>query len=83
MRSYGLGYSALEKFCDLMNIPPTVTKNNYSTIGNKPRDSARTVAEDSMSTSAEEAKQSEATSDISVSVDGTWQKGGKRGGFHP
>ena len=82
MRSCGLGYSALEKFCGLMNIPPPVTKNNYSTIANKLRDSARTVATDSMSASAEEAKQNEATSDISVSVDGTWQKGtGKRGVF--
>ena len=76
MRSCGLGYSVLEKFCGLMNIPPPVTKNNYSTIANKLRDSARTVATDSMSASAEEAKQNEATSDISVSVDGTWQKRG-------
>ena len=76
MRSCGLGYNALEKFCGLMNLPPPVSKKNYQKLSHKIRDTAKTVAEASMSAAIEEVKKEGAT-DIGVSVDdGTWQRGG-------
>ena len=76
MRSCGLGYNPLERFCGLMNVPPPVTPKNHHALANKLKDAARTVAEASMSASADEAKQNDGTTDISVSMDGTWQKRG-------
>ena len=75
MRSCGLGYNALEKFCGLMNLPPPVSKKNYQKLSHKIRDTAKTVAEASMSAAIEELKKEGAT-DIGVSVDGTWQRRG-------
>ena len=75
-RSCRPGYNALERFCGLMNVPPPVTPNNHHALANKLKDAARTVAEASMSASADEAKQNDGTADISVSMDGTWQKRG-------
>ena len=75
MRSCGLGYNALEKFCGLMNLPPPVSKKNYQNLSHKIRNTAKTVAEASMSAAIEEVKKEGAT-DIGVSVDGTWQRRG-------
>ena len=41
MRSCGLGYNALEKFCGLMNLPPPVSKKNYQKLSHKIRDTAK------------------------------------------
>ena len=49
MRSCGQGYNALENLCGIMNLPPPVTKNNYSKLSHTLRDAARVVAEASMS----------------------------------
>ena len=76
MRSCGLGYNAHERLCGLMNVPPPVTPKNHHALANKLKDGARTVAEASMLASADEAKQNDGTADISVSMDGTWQKRG-------
>ena len=57
-------------------MPPPVTPKNHHAVANKIKDAARTVAEASMAASADEAKQNDGTADISVSMDGTWQKRG-------
>ena len=57
-----------------MNLPPPVSKKNYQKLSHKIRDTAKTVAEASMSAAIEEVKKEGAT-DIGVSVDGTWQRG--------
>ena len=49
MRSCGLGYNALQKFCGLMNLQPPVSKKNYQKLSHKTRDTEKTVAEASMS----------------------------------
>ena len=58
----------------LMNVPPPVTPKNHHAPANKIKDAARTDAEAIMSASADEAKQNVGTADISVSMDGTWQR---------
>ena len=56
-----------------MNLPPPVSKKNYQKLSHKIRDTAKTVAEASMSAAIEEVKKEGAT-DIGVSVDGTCQR---------
>ena len=56
MRSCGLGYNALQKFCGLINLPPPVSKKNYQKLSHKIQDTAKTVAEASMSAAIEEVK---------------------------
>ena len=58
-----------------MNLPPPVSKKNYQKLSHKIRDTAKTVAEASMSAAIEEVKKEGAT-DFGVSVDGTWQRRG-------
>ena len=76
MRSCGQGHSALERFCGMMNMPQPITKKNYSQLSSKLKDGAKFIAEASMVVAANEVKAKEGTSDIGVSVDGTWQKRG-------
>ena len=57
MRSCGLGFNALEKFCGLMNLPPPVSKKNYQNLSHKFRDTAKTVAEASMSAAIRGSKE--------------------------
>ena len=53
------------KNCGLMNLPKPVARKNYDNISNQIGDAA-----------TEEEKTLEGSSNISVSVDGTWQKRG-------
>ena len=80
LRSCGQGHSALERFCGMMNMPQPITKKNYSQLSSKLKDGAKFIAEGSMMVAANEAandvKEKEGTSDIGVSVNGTWQKRG-------
>ena len=75
MRSCELGYNALAKCCGLMNLPPPVSKKNFQKLSHTIRDTAKTVAEASMSAAIEEVKKESAT-DIGASVDVTWQRRG-------
>ena len=75
LRSCGVGHTGLEKFCGLMNLPKPVARKNYD-ISNQIGDAAKLTAEKSMIAATEEEKTLEGSSDISVSVDGTWQKKG-------
>ena len=77
MRSCGLGHSSLEKFCGMMNMPQPVTKKNFAAISKKLKEGAKAIAEESMTSAVNDAKEKEGNSgDIGVSVDGTWQKRG-------
>ena len=76
LRSCEVGHTGLEKICGLMNLPKPVARNNYDNISNRIGDAAKFVAERSMIEAAEEENRLEGTDNISVSVDGTWQKRG-------
>ena len=76
MRTCGLGHSALEKFCGMMNMPQPVAKPSYTALTKKLKKAAQITAETSMSAAANDAKEKEGTNDIGVSVDGTWQRRG-------
>lgn len=76
-RSIGIGYKGLNKFCGLMNMPAPMTSMNYDKISDKLQEAAASIAELSMKTAAKEAVVSNGgSSDIGVSVDGTWQRRG-------
>ena len=77
MRTCGRGHSALEKFCGMMNMPQPVAKPvakpSYTALTKKLKKAAQITAEKSMPSAAHDAKEKEGTTDIGVSVDGTWQ----------
>ena len=54
-RSCGVGYTGLEKFCCMMNMPAPMTVMNYN-ISNRLRDAAKIVTENSMKDAVVEAK---------------------------
>ena len=63
--------------CCIMNMPKPMTITNFDKISNKVRDAAKDIAEVSMNASAAElCKGSPETTDIGVTVDGTWQRRG-------
>ena len=77
LRTCGLGHKGLEKMCCIMNMPKPMTITNFDKISNKVRDAAKDIAEVSMNASAAElCKGSPETTDIGVTVDGTWQRRG-------
>lgn len=81
MRSIGQGYSGVEKFTMLMNMPRPMTRGNYDKIVTSLTDVAKTVAETSMMDAIEELRQKHDASDsdivdIDVSGDGSWQRRG-------
>ena len=76
-RTYGLGHTALEKICCMMNMPRPMTVSNFSYTSNNLRDRTKILAEKSMKKAAVEAKKHiGGIGDIGVSVDGTWQRRG-------
>ena len=52
MRSNGIGFSGLEKFCSVMNLPKPMTRN-YDKLSNLLRDAVKSVAEASMKNAAQ------------------------------
>ena len=52
MRSNGIGFSGLEKFCSVMNLPKPMTRCNYDKLSNLLRDANKSVAETSMKNAA-------------------------------
>ena len=71
MRSIGLGHSALERFCGMMNMPQPVAKNCSMKLSNKLKGSAQLIAEQSMAAAVREVTGIKGTNDIGVSVDRT------------
>ena len=75
-RSIGAGYESLRKMCCHLNMPPPMTRENYDSTSRSIKAAAKFVAELSMSEAAAELRGDADTADVSVSVDGTWQKKG-------
>ena len=71
----GVGHNGLKKFCASMNMPPPVTKKNYSKLSDRLGLAVEKVAKTSMIQASVEVKQREGN-DIGISFDGTWQKKG-------
>ena len=66
MRTCGLGHSALEKFCGMMNMPQPVAKPSYTALTKKLKKAAQITAEKAMSSAASDSKEKEGTTDIGV-----------------
>ena len=82
-REIGKGYAAMESFCNIINSPPPMQKKTYNNIVYKLHSSYIKVAQDSMKRAAAQAQRtSESTigdpdiKNVTVSVDGTWQRRG-------
>ena len=80
-RSLGLGYTGIEKFNALMNMPPPMTKNNYESISNKLSSVAKEVAEETINDAVQdlwnknlENSTDDTILDTGASCDGTWQR---------
>ena len=79
MRAIGQGYSGLETFTSLMNLPKLVTVNNYDKIINRLVKTTKALADIIMQGRCEELwvdSSSDAIKDVEVSLDGTWQHRG-------
>ena len=79
MRAIGQGYSGLETFTSLMNLPKPVTANNYDKIINRLVKITKAVADITMQDACEELRvnsSSDAIKDVEVSSDGKWQRRG-------
>ena len=79
-RALGQGYSGLQKFTSLMNMPQPMTAVNYDKLISKISAVAKTIAEETMSDAAENiiSKSPDTGSVVNtgVSVDGAWQRRG-------
>ena len=78
MRSIGQGYSSIQKFTALMNMPQPMTQKNYDRSVKVISEVVQDVAEETMADAATELKENQGTNnpDVSVSCDGTWQRRG-------
>ena len=80
MRSCGQGFSSIEKFVTLMNMPTPVTKKSYNEFVKLMTEVVCTVANESMVDAARDIKNKADNPDVlvdtGVSVDGTWQRRG-------
>ena len=78
-RRLGKGYAGMKTFLTIMNLPPPMTKKNYSKIARTVYKAVKTVAESCMSDAAKEKSYQwcyDTTIDTSVSNDGAWQRRG-------
>ena len=69
-RRLGKGYAGMKTFLTIMNLPPPMTKKNYSKIARTIHKAVKTVAESCMSAS------DTTIFDTSVSNDGALQRRG-------
>jgi hypothetical protein len=78
MRTLGQGHAGLERFTTLMDMPKPMTRNNYDKTIIKLAKITKSIAEETMADAAEELKgeRGDEVVDISVSVDGSWQRRG-------
>ena len=78
MRTCGQGHAGIETFTTLMNIPKPMTVKNYNKIVMKFVKSVKDVAEETMADAVDELPidDDSATKDVSISMDGSWQRRG-------
>ena len=53
MKSIGIGFSGLEKFCSVKNLPKPMSRCNYDKLSNLLRDAVKSVAETSKKSAAQ------------------------------
>ena len=75
-RRIGRGYSGLQKFCTLMDLPKPVTKSNFTRHQRALAKAAHEVAEKSRNAAAKQLLEVEEEGEIAVTFDGTWQRRG-------
>ena len=81
MREIGKGFTGMEKFCGLMNMPPPMSKTTITEKIPEILNAYSSAAEASMLAAASEHQPDDVDSntdvtDIGVSLDGTWQRRG-------
>ena len=79
VRFIGQGYTSIEKFNALMNIPPLMTTNNYEKLANKIVSFTKDIAEETMRDAAIEIHSNTSNTNTSATVvdpsvlcDGVW-----------
>ena len=75
-RRIGIGHSLLTKLCGFLNMPTPMAKESYDHTSNRIKLATKEIAEKSMSNAAAALRKGAKTADVSVSVDGTWQRKG-------
>ena len=79
MRSNGIGFSGLEKYCSVMNLPKPMTRCNYDKLSNLLRVAVKSLAETSMKNASQTIRANinvnddDIQVDTGVSVDGSWE----------
>ena len=73
MRSIGQGYSSIEKFNALMNLPKPMAATSYEKTVSSLLKASHEVAEETMKEAAEELKDWDEVKDVGISADGSWQ----------
>ena len=78
MRAIGQGYSSIEKFTALMNLPKPMTSNNYDKTVSSLLHATQEVAEQTMIDAANDLKDgsNDNVADVGISADGAWQRRG-------
>ena len=81
MRALGHGYTGVEKYMTLMNMPKPFTVNTYNKIVVKMATVAKEIALPSMNEAVKEIREKKGATDdevidIGVSADGSWQRRG-------
>ena len=80
MRTLGIGYSGIQKYTTLMNMPKPKTSKNYDKLVLKIANITEEVAQETMADAVAELRQNcqneDEILDIGVSCDGTWQRRG-------
>ena len=72
MRNIGQGYTSLEQFSALMNMPKPMTKKNFYAVNKKFLTPVNDVAEQTMLDATQELLDMKDSTDVGVSVDGAW-----------
>ena len=80
-RRLGKGYAGIKKFLILMNLPPPMTKKNYTKIARTIHKAVKSVAQSTINEAAKEIKTMNGVNDstlfnTSISNDGAWQTRG-------
>lgn len=75
-RANGMGHSAMELFCGIMELPKPVSAKSYNQTVKRLLSSCNTSCRKSMKCAAKEEKKSTGSSNIVISGDGTWKTRG-------
>ena len=75
MRSSGLGYSGIERFISFMNMPRSVTRNNYDRITRQCKEAEQSMQDATRETRIENGDEN-VIADTVVTNDGVWQRRG-------